>query len=135
MVTELIRNSGESAGYLLRPFPHQPTSRGWLYRSYRRISPLAPTAQPFFFVINSANRFCLVLLSCSIQVRPPSLDRKIAPPRPTIQPSSSLTNCTPSKVERAGEKILVHVRPPSSVRKIVPRSPTAQPLLSLRKLT
>src|SRR3981081_637269 len=98
------------------------------------MSPLVPTAHPSFFVINSANRFCLVLLSCSTQVRPPSPDRKIAPPRPTIQPSSSLTNCTPSKVVRAGELTFVHDRPPSSVRKIVPRSPTAQPLLSLRKL-
>src|SRR5204862_3081267 len=102
---------------------------------YFTIKPLLPTAQPFFLSTNNAKRFCLVPLSCSIQVCPRLLERRITPDRPAIQPSSSLTNCTLNKVARAGDSTFVQLLPPSSVLRIVPRSPTAQPSFSFRKST
>src|SRR5437660_7732786 len=105
------------------------------YRSYLKIHPSPPTAQPLFFVMQSAYRFRLVLLSCSTHTRPPSPERKMIPPRPTIQPSLSLTNWTLSSVALTGAVTFDQTAPPLLVVKIVPRSPTVHPCFSLRKST
>src|SRR5438477_10775511 len=105
------------------------------YRSYLKINPSPPTAQPLFFVMKSAYRFRLVLLSCSTHTRPPSPERKMIPPRPTIQPSLSLTNWTLSSVALTGEVILDQTAPPLFVVTIVPRSPAVHLCLPLRECT
>src|SRR2546422_7834284 len=105
------------------------------YRSYLKINPSLPTAQPLFLDMKSAYRFRLVLLPCSTQIRPPSPERKMIPPRPTIQPSFSLTNWTLNSVVLTGEVTLDQTTPPLLVVKIVPRSPAVHPCFSLRKST